>query len=301
MLDGLEQLLSEQTARGAFPSAVEGNGTSQVDETCFVTAQVALILGVLADQGALVRDAHARALDFVEACASADVPGAFRFYPETLDGPRLAIFLSADGDDTALAWLALLRAGRRTKDEARSALPPLFDRLRAGGPQRGDAPWVRSGVYRTWFDGQGGPADICVNANILAVLAEAGCEPAEPDRAAKAVNAACATVEPSKGSLRMLAPFYADAAEIAIALERAVAAGVAALAPAAERAASLDLTDRRAGRPLDRPLYCNAHGRPLWRSASLQRARRCRDLAAASALRDDLFLSPTGGGHVLHV
>lgn len=303
MTDALAELLSEQTAHGAFPSWVESGDVVHRDATCFVTAQVALILQDLLatspSQARALREARDRALTFVEACAAPELSGAFRFYPYDLDSPRLAIRLPPDGDDTALAWLALLRAGWRSKAEARAVLPSLFDRLRAAGSQRGDPPWLRRGAYRTWFDDLGGPPDVCVNANILAALAEAGC-PAVPEPAA-AITAACATLEPSNLTLRALAPFYADAAEVAIALERAVSAGARDLAPAAMRTADLNWRDRLAGRPANRPLYCNAHGRPLWRSPSLQQARRRLDQLAAVISSEDLFSSTVGGGDVVHV
>jgi hypothetical protein len=306
--DVLSQLLSEQTARGAFPSIVESNGEFRVDETCFVTAQIALIMSEILDargsEGRLTQ-ALGRALDFVETCESAQLPGAFLFYPEHIDSPRLPIRLDPDGDDTALAWFALMRGGRRSRAEARTTLPALFARLRARATQRGDAPWVRSGVYRTWFDPMSGrnPADLCVNMNILAVLAEAGClaEP-EPNGAAQAVNAACRTLELSRSALRSLAPFYADPTELAIALERAVGAGVIDLMPAWSLIAAkrLDQLDCQAGRPEDRPLYCNAHGRPLWRSPSLQRARRCQDNLRLDQMARHVSFSAMGGGNVLH-
>ncbi len=284
MDDLLDELLLEQTVHGAFRSTVDYSGDMLVDETCFVTAQVALILTELtALRRPLVnrlRQAQTIALDFVEACACPEVTGAYRFYPHGLDSARLPIPLVADADDTALAWLALLRSGRRNRAQACKVLPILFERLQVVGTQRGDAPWVRSGMYRTWFDSIGGPADIGVNINVLAVFAEAGCH--LPDRVARlsqAINGACSLVGFSNSSLRVLAPFYADVTEVAIALDRAVSAGVTALAPSAARASFYVDRDRDCGRPLDRPLYCNVHGRPLWRSTSLQRARLCRDLA----------------------
>lgn len=257
MADGLASLLALQSARGAFPSLVESGGEAIEDETCFVTAQVALILIELGETGAALECA----LDFVEACACPEVRGGYCFYPPALASPRLPIRLTADADDSALAWLALIRGGRRSRAVARDVLPGLFDRVLSHGPQRGDAPWVRAGVWRTWLSGAGGPADLAVNANILAVLAEAGC--ADDGRAAAAIDAA-----PLDGRfLRALAPFYAHPAEVALALDRAVRAGVASLAPAAARLAHHISDDPH-------PLYCNAHGRPLWRSPALHQARR---------------------------
>lgn len=286
MTEPLDRLLGSQSERGAFPSRVEGGGGTIADETCFVTAQVALILADLRARGAAAPALDAsleRALDFVAACACPQVPGAYLFYPPALPGPRLPIGLPPDADDSALAWLALIRGGRRTRAEARAVLPELFARVSGGGARHGDPAWVRAGVRRTWLTGAGGPADIGVNANILAALAEAGCAPGADDlRACAAIGAACALVEPDRSALRALAPFYAHPAEVAIALERAVEAGMDALAPAAARLACHEAADRAAGRPPDRPLYCNAHGRPLWRSPALQLARRLLDQAAPS-------------------
>lgn len=303
MIEALEDLLSEQTAHGAFPSFVAdpalaaGEDAGLADATGFVTAQVALVLRDLVDI-APVGEALDRALDFVEACAAPGLDGAFCFYPPRLDTPRLVADLPPDGDDTALAWLALMRGGRRTAGQARSVLPALFERLRLTGSRRGDPPWARRGLYRTWFGPDGGPPDACVNANILAVLAEAGCL---DDGAVAPLNAALSMLEVDASGLRVLAPFYAHAAELSIALDRAVDAGVMALAPAAARASAPNRQDRLAGRPAERPLYCNAHGRPLWRAPSLQRARRCHDLLLPAAHRAASFSPTSGDDHVLHV
>ncbi|MBL6430352.1 MAG: hypothetical protein HPM95_00495 [Alphaproteobacteria bacterium] len=155
MRDGdLDGLLAFQCASGAFPSTVEGPEGRVADETCFVTAQVALILASLARQGARAREtqpvalrrALARALDFVETCAVPEVPGAFSFYPP--DGTaRLAIRLPADADDTALAWMALMAGGRRSPQDAATVLARLF-----AGPWR-SSPASRRSAFRARADG----------------------------------------------------------------------------------------------------------------------------------------------------
>jgi hypothetical protein len=303
----LNQLLSEQSASGAFPSVVSDGAQSQMDETCFVTAQIAHILTDLlaegADRSAAIRRARDRALDFVEACASPDIPGTFLFYPANSNTARLPIRLTPDGDDTALAWLALMHGGRRSRGMARTTLPALFGRLRSAASQRGDPPWVRSGVHRTWFALRAGPnpVDVAVNANILACQAYAGCVAPEPGPVAAIINAACRAADFSPSSLRSLAPFYADATELEIALERAVGVGATALLPAlrAAEAHGLVRRDRTEGRPVDRPLYCNAHGLPRWRSASLQRARLCQDLLPIREIQRSSS-SVTGGHDVVH-
>jgi hypothetical protein len=308
MLDALLiQLLSEQSTSGAFPSVVGDGGQAQTDETCFVTAQIACILADLlaagVDGSAQVRRALGRALDFVEACESPDIPGAFLFYPSNKDTPRLPIRLAPDGDDTALAWLTLMHGGRRSQAAAAAVLPSLFGRLRSVAGRRGDPPWARAGVYRTWFSTSGStnPVDIVVNANILACQIYAGCAVSPAlNPVAAIVNAACCAADMSASSLRSLAPFYADATELEIALDRAVSVGATALLPAlrATRAHGLLRQDRQAGRPVNRPLYCNAHGRPRWRSASLQRARRCQDVLSATPYLSSS--SVTGGHDVVH-
>ena len=114
----VDGLLALQCASGAFPSTVEGPEGHVADETCFVTAQVALILASLARQGAracetqpvALRRALARALNFVETCAVPEVPGAFSFYPP--DGTaRLAIRLPASPNKSAdAAFARILKA-----------------------------------------------------------------------------------------------------------------------------------------------------------------------------------------------
>lgn len=274
-------LIAAQRPSGAFGSSV-GDGEARVeDETCFVTAQVALALSDLIDAGAPDRRglmaARERALDFLEICA--DAADRFSFYPPTATTPRLPIALTPDADDTALALLALRRGGRTLQ---RTSLIEVFEPLRVDIRRRGDQAFVRAGCWRTWFDtpDQENPVDVIVNINILAVLAVTGCLDDSAAAAAGMVNAACRATDGSTAFLRRLAPYYASAAELEIALDRAVILGVEALRPAqvAIRRFGHLKADRIAQRPPDRALYCNAHGRPLWRAPALQYARRLTDL-----------------------
>lgn len=315
-------LLAEQTESGAFPSHVAAGDRIIADETCFVTAQVALLLTDLIDKGEgrglltgpdcmALRQARARALDFIETCAAPDLSGAFHFYPpENEEGDegvgrravaRLPIRLAADGDDTALAWLALMAGGRRTRQAARDCLPALFERLRAGARRRGDPPFLRPALYRTWFvpSGEDNPVDLIVNINMLACLAAAGCSSAKSDPAARAVVAACRECDLSRSALRAFAPYYADPCELEIALARALDLGAEALRPAHARMAAHgdDARDRNAGRPRQRALYCNAHGRPIWRAPALQAARHCRDRLQALTEIPVFPSSSPGGSH----
>ncbi|WP_428698028.1 hypothetical protein [Stappia sp.] len=304
----LSQLLALQAPGGAFPSQVDGPSGALADETCFVTAQVALILaGTVAAAGEpsadAARPALRRALDFVEACESPQDPGAFLFYPSGLAAPRLDIDLAADADDTALAWMALVAGGRRSRAEAGAALSRLLPRFACGAARRGDPPFARAPLLRTWAGGgEPDPVDLIVNINMAAALAL--CAPASRPAIGEAGEAIAARVvaafaghAPDRSALRALAPYYADPAEAGIALERALACGADALAPLGRRLLPLAERDRAAGRPAARPLYCNAHGRPLWRAPALQLARRLADTLALSF--DQPFSPPSisGGSH----
>jgi hypothetical protein len=305
-----DRLCALQSASGAFPSTVEGPAGPVADETCFVTAQVALILvrlrsaaGTDRDTDALLATALRRALDFIEACESRRDPGAFRFYPHGLGTPRLDIDLAADADDTALAWLALVAGGRRSRADAGAALLRLLPRFACGPLRRGDPPFARAPLLRTWVGGGApDPVDLIVNINMAAALAL--CAPASRPAVGEAAEEIAARVVSAfaghaadRSALRALAPYYADPAEAGIALERALACGARALAPLAARLLPLAGRDRDAGRPPERPLYCNAHGRPVWRSPALQLARRLDDTLARSF--DQSFSPPSisGGSH----
>lgn len=305
----LSQLLARQAPEGAFPSQVAGPSGTIADETCFVTAQVALILArlIAAPDGPVVPDALAtalhRALDFIEACESGQDAGAFRFYPSGLAAPRLDIDLAADADDTALAWMALVAGGRRSRAGAGVALSRLLPRFACGAARRGDPPFARAPLLRTWAGGgEPDPVDLIVNINMAAALAL--CAPASRPAVGEAGEAIAARIvaafadhAPDRSALRALAPYYADPAEAGIALERALACGADALAPLAARLLPLADRDREAGRPASRPLYCNAHGRPFWRAPALQLARRLADTLALSF--DQPFSPPSisGGSH----
>lgn len=292
----LDRLLSLQSQSGAFPSTVEGPDGSVVDETCFVTAQVALLLieGRAGVTGAAAhRRARAieRALDFVETCAADDPAGAFCFYPPGRATPRLDIALPPDADDTALAWLALMAGGRRTPADARAALSALIPRLEVRAARRGDPPFARAPLLRTWFAAPDAPnpVDLIVNINMLAALAAAGCSPEFWRVRAARLRALLPSHQPDRSELRSLAPYYADGAELAIAGARAARFGVADLAGVAGIPAP-------AADPLGRPLYCNAHGRPIWRAPALQLARRW--LRPAFPRIDTTLIS--GGSHDVH-
>ncbi|HYR08517.1 MAG TPA: hypothetical protein VEQ60_12135 [Longimicrobium sp.] len=272
----LRGVLALQLPGGAFPSQVGQGREALRDETCFVTASVALLLAPLG-RDAAVRGAVDRALEFVERCEQPDAPGAFAFYPPGGDTPRVTDGLPPDADDTALAWLALLAGGRRGTEEARAAFRARIAPYALAWVPGDAPPWVRPGAVRTWLADRGrdNPVDLAVNANVAALAARIG-ETENP-----AFLGACASLRAAaRGGYapaafaRTLAPFYASICELSLAAARAVSLGAAELIPCLSWLAGAARDPLRR----DKPLYCNAHGAPVWRSPALQRARA---LAAA--------------------
>jgi hypothetical protein len=196
-----------------------------------------------------------------------------------LNTPRLPIHhLPADADDTALAWLALLEGGRRSNAQAHQALATVVEPARLLSVRGGDGPWVRTGAVRTWLCEQGrdNPVDLCVNANVAALCARVGwTQGTLHEGATRTVAAGVRITGGSAAFLRSATPFYAHGVELLHAVERAVVHGAASLHPALAtlRAAWGDADTLHPD--ADQPLYCNSHGRPIWRSPGLQLARRC--------------------------
>jgi hypothetical protein len=264
----MTNVLASQCSNGAFPSEVEG----LVDQNCFVTASVALLLDPCEHSAPL-----SRALDFIERCEWAGRPGAFSFYPLDRSAPRIVEALPPDADDTALAWLALVHGRRRSVAEARAAfarwIAPASRQMVSGD----SPPWIRPNAVRTWLVEQGrdNPIDLAVNANVAALAARIGL--ADHSASRGACDSLLAAAEGGFDPLAFLcrlSPYYADVSELWLAVHRAVSFGASQLAPAR------DWLGQALGpavlRP-DKPLCCNAHRAPLWRSPVLQAARRLLD------------------------
>jgi hypothetical protein len=276
----LGMILDQQSSSGAFPSTVGRGLDSIVDETCFVTSWVGLLL--LQDRDSS-RDRHvvevvSRACNFVESCESEPGSGQFRFYPRTGSARRLPIELEPDADDTALAWMLLLSAGRRSSAEAHRVLVPILSANVQRWVGEGEAPPKRPGLVRTWLGRSGGanPVDLTVNANVAALLCTLGlrghwlyCD---------LVESLCHSVVRSGfawAPLRRLSPYYAHPIELLLAIDQAVQAGADELVPSRDslRSQSWARVDDDVVRAFGRPLCNNDHGRPRWRSRVLQAAR----------------------------
>jgi hypothetical protein len=170
--------------------------------TPFTAAQVMLSLR-FAPGGDEVRPVIDRAASFL--LARRDPPGVWRFWR------REMLPVSADADDTALAWAALVGSGYRPPDEVIQSF--MNSRL-------------PSGMFATWFgdpstwpyvDANNRKLDLVVNANVLLALSLAG--RAADDVCARTVQLtrAHAFVEPS--------PYYPSPLAYTFALSRAWADG----------------------------------------------------------------------------
>ena len=252
---------SYQAASGAFKSRMD----DCADENCFVTASAALLLNLKTQKAELEA-----ALDFVEACESPDLPGAFVFYPPHLTAAPISN-LPPDADDTALAWLALLRCGRRNTYQAREAFRRVFNMAQCYFVPSTASPWIRKGAVKTWLipNGSDNPIDLIVNINVAALAKAIGLEDHPIARGAHASLLAATKYNPNSFA-RRIAPYYADISELWFAIQRATSLGETCMAPALEWAAST-LHERAFAQ--DKPLYCNSHGRPVWRSIALQQLR----------------------------
>lgn len=257
--------LAMQRQSGAYPSEVEGLS----DETCFVTASIALLLDPIRHRTALQR-----ALDFIERCECMERPGAFAFYPASGSTPRLIERLPPDADDTALAWLALLHGKRRTITAARTAFERVIAPASRNVVHSAALPWVRPHAVRTWLvdAGSDNPIDLTVNVNVVALAHCIGM----PDQracmgACNSLLAAARDMYEPRAFARRLAPYYADISELGLGVRRAMAYGASQLEPVMTWLAPVSGIEAFR---CDKPLYCNDHGSPVWRSPVLQEARR---------------------------
>ncbi len=254
-----------QQQSGAFPSEVSG----LQDENCFVTASVALLLDPHRHTCAL-----SAALDFVETCESTDQPGAFAFYPSSGTTPRLVHTLPPDADDTALAWLAMLRGRRRDVAAARGAFKRVIAPAALLLVPGSESPWVRPNAVRTWLAdlGRDNPVDLAVQANVVALAYHIGLHDHPACKGAcDSLLTAASGAYPPKTFARRFTPYYADITELCFAVRRAIGFGARRLRPVLSwLAPTVDIDALRE----EKPLYCNAHGQPVWRAPALQRARK---------------------------
>lgn len=267
----LDAILAAQRPSGAFASVAHPPCGPRPDENAFVTALVLIHLCAL-PPFPKVAAAIERASDFLLQCQHPRRPGAFCFYPPAATPDWLGTGLGPDADDTALAALALYRAGRWQRNALRrvvqKVLAPYLIGRRPPGP-----PWFRAGVYPTWLDAGRlrNPIDVCVNLNVATLLHEAGCH-GSPAQAAMIdmAGAALDWAGDSPERARQLVPYYPDPAELRFALERAASAGVPGAAPLLARAGEHAWSSSANA---DAPVCGGCGGLTVWTSPCLQAIR----------------------------
>ena len=264
-------LLAGQRPSGAFASTMHDQGTEAADDNGFVTARV---LGGLEASGLppALDPAVGRAADFLETCAAAELPGAFRFWPDQ-HRPAHVPRYPPDADDTALISLQLARYGRRTRDQLRRTVAHVLLHHRVPAGCR-PAPWVRPGAFWTWLDRDFGYnlVDCVVNANVVTLICAAGL------RGITGYGDACAMVDlavrlaiDDPFSLRMISPYYPRPRDLRDAVARAVGAGAQELAPC------LGLLRERLGagpEPDHTPVCSSAYGKVQWTAPLVRRLDR---------------------------
>ena len=114
-------------------------------------------------------------IDCLQGAECSTIPGAFGFWPEAAK-PAWAPTLPPDLDDTALATVELLAAGRLCPAGAKRNIYHILARD-LYRPRLTDInrPWLRDGAYKTWIsDDTSAPnvVDCCVNANAMACGAD---------------------------------------------------------------------------------------------------------------------------------
>jgi hypothetical protein len=261
-------LLALQHKSGAFQSTVECDGAVREDWNGFVTALVLRAMSNVKDPA--WKPAQKRALDFVASCESPYLHGAYCFWPDR-GRPSWAPQLVADADDTALIVVALLRGGRITLGRARQIVSSVL--LKYCIPINALRPsWARVGAFKTWLcdNVPEGSIDCCVNANVLALIAETGlCRVSAFQTSVGMIDTAVRRGVAAGEDTCSLTPYYPHSQEFAVALAHCVAAGIHGLAPAA----AIVRRQVDGGDDGSRPLCCSIDGRLVWSSAAVRIAR----------------------------
>jgi hypothetical protein len=260
-------VLASQRASGAFRSVVFTGGATYDDENAFITALVSLELASLPFDPR-IDDALDRACDFLLGCRHER--GGFGFYPLGGEPAWIGGRIASDADDTALCTMLLLARGRIDHAEALQ-ISAVLDPFRVYFRPESADPWVQRGAQRTWLDAKTwpNPIDVCVNANVAALLAQLGCRGEAYDAAWRTVSNGVDWFLRSPALRPHLTPFYPEAFELRDAIRRAIGAGVDELAGSFER------IEPHAGPAGETAPICSSHdGAFRWFAPALQAARR---------------------------
>jgi hypothetical protein len=269
--DRLHDLAALQDEEGCFPSRVRfPHGNDVIDRNSFVTALVVRALRAVPSSSPH-EPVRSRALDWLERCRASAPPGAFSFWPQATR-PSWAASVPADADDTAVITVELLRHGRldRAAGLRTACLALVPHRVHPREPAT-RPPWVAPGSFLTWLvpASAPNPVDLCVNANVVALLAvlDATHLPGY-DAAVATVAAGLAWAGGDPARLSALTPFYPDPRCLADALEHAVECGVEQLGDAWREAATLAPASTTPA-----VWFRSAYGRTEWHAPALDLAR----------------------------
>jgi hypothetical protein len=262
-----------QSPEGAFSSIIAFPDRQEVDWNGFLTALLLREMRHLPPQPVL-NTIRNQALNYLERCASPHRPGAFGFWPANARPPWASQVIE-DSDDTAIMALELARYGRLTHQDLRRIICKVFLPHRLRCHDKGYPPWIQSGVFLTWLSAD--PAnpnvvDCCVNVNVLALMAYAGCSHLPGfQQAINMIELGISWADNSPPKLAMLTPFYPQTQEFYWALNHAVECGVQFSERSIE-ALTQCLQDHDID--LDWPVCSSAYHLVVWRCPALSTIRR---------------------------
>ncbi len=270
---------------GAIPSTVFRAGESHRDDNNFVTALWLRELRMRnLDQFAGLEPARSAALDFLESSVVEDeVYGRiFSFWP-TSTKPSWAGDVGPDLDDTCIILNELIQAGRLSASSVKPSLYRLLAHMRVPSTHGGRPRWAKSGCYYTWIDESRRPInnarsvknniiDVCVNANVVALLAQLNAKTAPGYQSAcQTILSALEWAHDRPARWKAVSPYYPNLTERMFAIEHAVSCG------AHELLAARDLTRKMrldvGGQDASLAVCSGAYGEPLWHCDAVQMLR----------------------------
>jgi len=276
-------ICGQQSHGGAFVSTVTLPTGHYPDYNCFVTG---LVLRELANMErerraplpAALREARRRALGFLTRSTYPVYRYGFGFYPHRAQPFWMPVALRAHADDTAVAALELVRGGVWPTHALTIIAENYLHPHRAEARHLTES-FHRRGAFLTWFGGskKQNDIDLCVNANVVSLLAYSGQRhrPGYQDAVAMIVTGIrAATLD--RGLIPRLSPYYPTPRELLAALRHACFCGATELEQATEDFARI----ADAGSEV---VFSNIAGDITWKAPVLQLLRRVRPAIESGA------------------